>query len=327
MHKIRNAHSLVLLSDKPRLRTIFQNILSQYVETGDREFVRISRGLVADLFDWAVSTDRKFGNTLKKVMLGTATEESAANEIINFRDSVFGNKKKNIPPNTKHPLYGNFALEAMSLIPGNNDKTADNIQLIGRDNKVYDQNRIINSFEEIKEYFKNQNNIEFYGKIVRLAIMQSGMSNSRISFANLLPYDDFREIYDKTLSNLEELENLDDFENLQIYQRINYSNSDIVQPVKMTPSFDYNTLKFGKSTFEKQVPLVLQEAMNNKEIPKVIVKSGGADVIKLTWMENISPEEKAIRARTGNTSHFKAMLMRKVYRDAERTLPLLIERG
>jgi hypothetical protein len=325
MHKIRDAHSLVLLSDKPRLREIFENILFQYVDANDKQFVRISRGLVSDLFDWAVSTDRKFSNTVRKVMLGTEDSLSAAEEIIEFRDSVFGNAKKNIPPDPKHPLYGNFALEAMSLVPGGNDSVANNIQIIGRDNKIYDTNRLINSFDEIKEYFKNQNNIAFYGKIVRLAIMQSGMSFSKISFTNLLPYDDFREIYDKTLSNLENLDNLDNFQKLNVYQRINANNPDIVQPVGMKREFDPFSMTYTPSRYEKQVPRVLKEAMAANQIPKVIVRAGGADIIKLSWTEEITKEERKIRAKTGDTSHFKTMLMRKVYRDENKTIPLIHE--
>ena len=99
------------------------------------------------------------------------------------------------------------------LIPG-----LDNISIKGKGNKVYDQNMIIYGFNELKEKLGDENK-DLYGKLVRLAVIQSGLTNSPIAFTNLLPYDDFREFYNQTLSNLENIPNLADFKTLDIMER------------------------------------------------------------------------------------------------------------
>lgn len=320
--KIREGHSLILLSDKPRLRAMIENILKGYVNKSDKEFVRISQGIVSDLFDWAVHTNMKFSNTVKKVMLGNTKEESAAKQIIDFKDSIFGNEKKGIAPKLDHALYGNYALEAMVFIPGSTNTNADNINIVGRD-KVYDQNRVINSFDEMREYFKGQNDLEFYGKIVRLAIMQSGLSFSKISFSRLLPYNDFREVYNSTLSNLETLENLENFEKLGVYERVNYRNTEVVRRVPVTRPFNAWTGRTEEPRMYSNLPKVFKEAVSNNVLPRMATSMGDGNTIMLTWKETISKTESARRARIGDKSHFKSQLMRRVYRDEAKTIPLI----
>ena len=103
----------------------------------------------------------------------------------------------------------------------------DNISIKGKSNKMYDQNMIIYGFNELKEKLGDENK-DLYGKLVRLAVIQSGLTNSPIAFTNLLPYDDFREFYNQTLSNLENIPNLADFKTLDIMERNNWNNSNTV---------------------------------------------------------------------------------------------------
>ena len=62
-----------------------------------------------------------------------------------------------------------------------------------------------------------------YGKMVRLAVLQSGLSKSPIAFTSLLPYEDFEAIYNKTLSTLETMSNLNDFYTLGVFERKNWT--------------------------------------------------------------------------------------------------------
>jgi hypothetical protein len=53
-------------------------VLIPYTDLNDRDFIKISQKAVNDLFDWAVQNDRKLNNSIKKILLGTDTEKSAA---------------------------------------------------------------------------------------------------------------------------------------------------------------------------------------------------------------------------------------------------------
>ena len=161
----------------------------------------MSQKAVNDLFDWAVQTDRDINVNVANILLGNATTKSAAQQIIDFRDSILGNKNKGISPKTDHPLFNNIILNSIKMEPGSKEGKADNLYIGGRDNKVYDQNLIIYGFEELKKGLGAENK-DLYGKLVRLAVIQSGLTNSPIAFTNLLPYKDFKELYNHTLSNL-----------------------------------------------------------------------------------------------------------------------------
>ena len=59
-----------------------------HADLPDREFIKVSQKTVNDLFDWGVQNNRKLNNSVKKILLGNSTEESAARQIIKFKDEV-----------------------------------------------------------------------------------------------------------------------------------------------------------------------------------------------------------------------------------------------
>ena len=327
---VRDAFAEILISDKPNVRSVMETVLTPYVKLSDREFVKISQKAVNDLFDWAVQTDRSINVNVANILLGTSTKASAAQEIINFRDSILGNKHKGISPKTDHPLFNNIILNSIKMEAGSKEGKADNLYIAGRDNKVYDQNLIIYGFEELKKHLDGKGDL--YGKLVRLAVIQSGLANSPIAFTNLLPYKDFKELYNQTLSKLENMPNLADFQKLHVFEKNNWNNFNIIP-------FMRAKMKLGKASYGRPAqlydpnqyftPKQLKDAMNAGTLPMVIGISpfgdGRSDFITYSWEDSIPYAERIKRKKTGDYSHIHKVLLQKVYTldDKDNPIPLV----
>jgi hypothetical protein len=325
---VRDAFSQILISDKANVRAVMEEVLTPYVKLSDREFVKVSQKAVNDLFDWAVQTDRNINVNVGNILLGSSTKASAAQEIINFRDSILGNKHKGIAPKTDHPLFDNIILNSIKMEAGAKEGKADNLYIAGRDNKVYDQNLIIYGFEELKKHLSGSNK-DLYGKLVRLAVIQSGLTNSPIAFTNLLPYNDFKELYNETLSKLENMPNLADFQKLHVFEKNNWNNFNIIP-------FMRARMLLGKASYGRRANLYdpnqyftaqpLKDAMKEGTLPMVVGISpfgdGRNDFITYSWEDPIEYTERIKRKKNGDYSHIHKVLLQKVYTKDDQGNPI-----
>jgi hypothetical protein len=354
IYKVRDAFAEILISDRKNIRKVMEEVLLPYTDLNDRDFIKVSQKAVNDLFDWAVQNNRKLNTSVERILLGNSTQASAARQIIEFRDMVLKDKS--------HPLFNNMILNSLQLESGKKiilDEytlkdgkkyqkevitpelllkigyspkqtrkmmnmlipSPDNISIKGKSNKVYDQNLIIYGFQELKKKLGDENK-DLYGKIVRLAVIQSGLTNSPIAITNLLPYNDFKEFYNQTLSNLENMPNLADFKQLDTIERSNWNNSDFV------------TYKRGKLQESKTTPgrwfyperqflsRVLETSMLNGKLPEMIAipmysREGKDDFIAYSYEGEITKAQRIKARKTGDTSHVYKGLFKKVYRKNE----------
>jgi hypothetical protein len=156
-----------------------------------------------------------------------------------------------------------------------------------------------------------------YNNLVTLAVLQSGLSNSPISFTSVIPYEDFEKIYNKTLSKLESIPNLDDFYNIGVFQRNNWSNDDVVPYErarwiqKKDGTMDYNPAM-------KYLPKQVKSAIESNQIPPIISVStlgrkSNSDFFVYSWEDaSITKEKKAEMRKKGDFSYIKRGLFRKV---------------
>ena len=319
----RDAFSEILMSDKGNVRQVLQNVLMPYTEMSDRDFVKLSQKAVNDLFDWAVQTKTNVNSKVATILLGTETEKSAAEQIIDYRDSILGNPVKGIAPKPDHKLFNNIILNSLSI--DQNDKNGGrkgapiNLILDNRENKVADQNLTIYGFNELRETLREEDNLKLYGKLTRLALLQSGLTNSPISFTNLLPYNDFKGLYNETLSILEKLPNLAQFQELNVFERNNWNNSDVVAYKRATLYFgDNDGTKYVSNLDIDTLIKPLKTAVKNNVIPKLVglspmSEAGRSDFIVYSYEDVISSEQRILRRKTGDTQHQHKMLMKKVY--------------
>ena len=336
----RDAFSEILMSDYGNVRSVLEDVLEPYTEMSDRDFVKLSQKTVNDLFDWAVQTTAKTGVPLNtkvaRILLGEGTEKSAAEQIVDYKDSILGNPLKGIEPKPEHPLFNNIILRSLSI--DQDDRQAGkkgkpiNLKIDGRDNKVFDQNLTIQGFNELREGLRAEDNLKLYGRFTRIALLQSGLSNSPISFTNLLPYEDFKGLYNDTLSILEKLPNLAEFKKVNVLERSNWNNSDITKYKKASLYFGKdNEGKTYVSNLDRDTLIKpLKKATEDGIIPKLVglspmSEAGRSDFIVYTYEDYISNEKRILRRKTGNTEHQHKMLMQKVYtKDANnKRVPLM----
>ena len=172
---------------------------------------------------------------------------------------------------------------------------------------------IVSDIEENTPY------IVFYDKIKLLAVLQSGLSTSPISFTNVIPYEDFSEVYSKVLDKLEELPKMEDFYNLGVFQRNNWNNDDIVPNKAAIKTFSgaYNPAM-------NKLPKNVKNEVTEGNIPPVVSIStlspeGKSEYIVYTWKEIPKGKTEPKMREEGDYSFMKKGLFKKVYdvRDLE----------
>jgi hypothetical protein len=319
INETRNALATVLTSDKQNVRTVIEKTLTPYTNLPDREFVKLAQKAVNDLFDWAVQTDRRINTNLANILVNKEDSVSTARRILEFKEDVMSNPE--------HPLYRNHVINLIDAKLSDVEGGIDNISIKNKDNKAYDQNQMIYGFREIKEYLNGSDN-NLYGALVRLAVVQSGLSNSPISFTSLLPYEDFKEVYGRTMATIEEKENLSDYHTLAVFQRNNWADDDVTpyRKAKRTESGNYN----NNMKFAPKVNLAVIQG----KLPKMLkldsrAREANKDVIVYQWQDqNLTPAEQKLRDEKkarGDYSYINKGLFQKVYTDEAKTEALTIK--
>ena len=320
MLNTRNAFSEILISDKENARNVIENVTLPYISLPQRDFAKLYQKAVFDMFDWAMQNSTKLNEKIIGILLGKENRESAAKQIIEYRDKIIGNKAKNIEGQPEHPLYNNFILRNIELRSGNRVGDINNLAIVARDNKVYDQDLIIYGFEELRKGLKAEGNNKLYSKLLALSVLQSGLSASPISFTSLLPYEDFVTIYNESLSSLNQIDNLSDFQTLHVFERNNWNNDNIIDFVRAMmkmvsdPYSEYGESYKDLNTF---LDRKLTNAIRNKSIPKIIKlasksQQAKSEFIVYTWQTNISKAESIRRRKNGDRSHIHKLLMQRV---------------
>jgi predicted NAD-dependent protein-ADP-ribosyltransferase YbiA (DUF1768 family) len=309
----RDGISEILLSDRKEnpngesIRSVLETVLMPYVNKSDSDFISASKKAVLTLFDWAVQTDRKINTELSRVLLYKEGEESVASKVM---------KLKKEAENPKHKLHDNYVLKSVQAEVTEKEGEPDNLYISAIGTKVYDQNQIIYGLREIKKFLP-ENQKDLYGGIVRLAVLQSGLTNSRIAYTSLLPFEDFVEVYNQTLSKIDKMPNLSDFVDVNVFERSNWSDTDIV------PSHKEKVIKTKKGTwFKPETTMVskkLEDAMLMGEIPRTVNISNYSqeaqhDVITFIWSDmSLTKNQKRDMAKRGDYSFMNKGLFKKVY--------------
>ena len=331
----RNGFSDLLVSDATGRNTnsvgpreVIQAILFPYVSPylNDKKFVKLGRKAVENLFDWTMQTGSMLNARIAEAFFDTTGSASTVRQLIEFRDKAL--------KNPMHPMHNNMVINNLMLDPSGRADQIDSVYIKAKGNKVFDQNLIINSFKELEEYFVN-NKSDMFDKFMRLAILQSGLTNSYLSFTNLLPYEVFKQYYNDYISMIPSNPTLRDFYDLNEFQRTNPTDRDIV-PVLVSKDGivekDYGP--YGRSfkywnTATTFMNKNLQKAMQEGLIPKVINIAdfdivSGADIVSWSWEDvPLTPEEikkgmkpwqkKKIMKANGDYSYRKRGLFKRVY--------------
>jgi hypothetical protein len=314
---VRDAFATFLISDRPSedpttvsTREVLEAVLLPYVTENDRDFVKIARKAVSDLFDWATQTNTQVNTQVETILLGKDGKASAAKEIMEF--------VKKVKEDKEHPLFNNILINSFKLRPGFKEGVPDNLEIVGKGNKTYDQNQIIFSFNELINNLK-ETNPQLRSKFLRLAVLQSGLSTSPVSFTTLLPYEDFLTIYNETLSAIDKMPNLADYYTTSVFQRANAKNDDVVPFVKAKLRQSKKNEKRWYNPAEWFVSDSLKKAMKKGQIPDVFVfslmsREGASDFITYSWENRLTKAQRALARRKGSRDHINTVLLKKVYK-------------
>ena len=300
-----------LTSDTRRVRAMLQRVLRPYVNLNDRQFVKVARKAVNDLFDWAVQINPTFKINMERDLL---SKDGTAKQITDYF-----NKIKNNP---EHVLYNNVIINSLApKFSGAEEERPNNLYMTGKGNKVYDQNKVIYGFEELRNYMESTGELSLYKKLVKLSILQSGLSTSSISFTSLIPYDDFVEEYNEILSKLETLPNLEDFATLNVFERNNWNDDEIVPYKKAQWKTEKQKDGKLKTRYDDNALKILNTganlAMKANTIPQVIKistmsRESTKDIIVYSWEEIPAGKTRAEMVKASDFSFIKKGLFKKV---------------
>ena len=324
----RDALATILTSDQKRVRKVLEKVLAPYTDLSDRDFIKISQKAVADLFDFLVQTEGGPAALNKSINKLLIKDQGILPKVTKFVEEM-----RNVEEG--HPLYGNEVIKLIEILPSPlaAEGTVNNISVKGTDNKVFDQNNIIYGFRAIKKYLKEYDDGDYknlYKNLVKVAILQSGLSNSKISYSSVLPYEDFQDIYNNVIGRLGTISNLDSFYDLGVLQRNNWNNDDIVPSKKSiylanvynkygslgvyNPSMHYLADNIKIAVDKGVIPPVITQTVNDREAKY--------DYITYSWeidIPGVPPglqgEAKAKMRKDGDYSFVKKGLFQKVYDD------------
>jgi hypothetical protein len=314
------SESDILMSDKKKVRAVLQNVLLEYVDMNNRDFVKLAQKAVNDFFDWVVQTkagDESLNRYIKEYLVdnGGITPEVAS----------FLKEAKNDPA-----INGNLIVQMLEIVPSARAERggANNIKIKITDNQVSDQNAVIFAFRELRDYLQSYGGEyeNLYEQIVLTSMLQSGLSNSPISFSSLLPYEDFQPTYNSILSKIDNIEGIDDFYKLGVFQKNNWNNDEVVPNEKAgfvpstgvyNPAMYYlkNHVKIAIS--KNQLPVLLTQSVRSRSsIFEHMVYSYETNVLiteadKKAGIKTQKQKKDAMR-KAGNYSFIKKGLFRKV---------------
>ena len=299
----RNAISKLLKADQGAVRDVLEDVLRPYVGMNDRDFVKTSQRAVAALFDFSIQTEG-LNREIESVLLGN---NNVARQMTEFIDTI----------NDTHPLAGNHVVKLLRAdFADNNKKNVNNLYIKNKDNKLYDQNQLIYAFKELKEYLKGQDKSELYDRLVNLAVLQSGLNESRISFTSVLPYEDIRRIYNDILFGLEGNTKLAVFRDINAFERNYWNFDDIVPHKKAKGKMNFFSGQYEYNNNMKFAPNV-NEAIEDGRLPEMVKisnlsKEAKNDVIVYTWEEVPEGMSKSEMMKAGDYSFMKKGLFKKV---------------
>ena len=315
----RDALSNFLLSDRGNVRTVLETVLLPYTERPDKEFVRIARKAVNNLFDWAMQT-KGLNTQIEKILLNDDGVAAQVGELIN----KIKTSKKGSP---YFSMINNLVVSNLEVLPSRKAGAVPNNLRLGKiGTQAYEVNSIIYSFRELRTFLEDMGQSELYDGIVKLSVLQSGLSSSPISFTSYLPQEDVDKIYKYTLPLLENLPNLQSFADLNMFQRNNWQDDTIVRAdslFMLTPKATNNVKSASFPSIAAWArPDSVNTAFQNGNIPLTITQNvsnfkAGDDTMVFSWTDlSYSRTEVAAMRKAGNYDYVKKGLF-KIVRDPE----------
>lgn len=305
----REAIAQYIPTESPEIRGMIEHILSQYLNQSNREFVKTARSVVNSFIDYAIQMYHGYTGSINELILDSQTN------IPQRLQTLINDLKENDPNNDilNNPFIRNIDIQL--------GERTNNFTISGKMNSVYDQNVFIHSIQELKN---NPITQPLYPDILRFSMLQ-GIGNSPISFTQLLPAEDVKDILSPIFDNVNNIPGLLNFAEVNAFERNNWNNTDLIPSTTL-----WKKSKNEKDgTFDMYQPFAnvlrasqLASDTFNKYVIAIdsMSRVSDGDVITITYQKEFDEQGEAYTKKrifemkkAGDFSFMSKFLFKKVY--------------
>lgn len=213
------ALSDVLQITNPVTQREFNKILSpiaqKFIPLDDK--IRLARKLEESLLNYLVQTKSGINNQIHTLLVNKQT--ALINQLRGIKRQLKGSTDTNI-------INGNVILnQLIPYIKGNKATGTKNITLAVKAKDIFTKNLYNDSF---KQLLANPLTTELANSLITLSFLQSGISNSPISFKDAIPADEYSKIASEAINYLQDESTLRSFVETGAFFRNNSNEEELV---------------------------------------------------------------------------------------------------
>lgn len=317
----------------PTVRGMIDNFMRYFENTPKEEFSKIYNRLIINIIDYGLSKTHNLEKDIPKMLLTRKKQDNFALEVYSYLKTL---------QKSKDPIANNLIIKHLKmdmLSTGSNKPVNLYIENLG--NSVYDKNTLISDFVQLREYLISNDKKHIYDAILKITLLQGGLSDGKYSLKPFVPFEDYIQFYKEAAAEiLDNSELISEFFARDVFFRTNWSNPSIVPSISgrlvtlKKPIIDPISgaeIKYISNPEMRFLPKELKVAVNKKLIDQVIKistnsRNSDSDYIVYKWRKPFSSKKVAQMKKRGDYSYIGKGLFKKV-KDAEGNPVVLVEYG
>lgn len=193
----------------------------------DLDFQKAARKVEQSFINYLSQISSKLNDRIKELLIDEETSAARLLEQMKARVEAL--------PNNPFKVLSSFITEDK-----NSPTSTKTIKIFNKGTTVFEQNTFIAAMQELQN---NPAMKELYGKLARVAFLQSGVAKSPISFTELLPVDTFKAFILPAIESLSSPELMKGFIETGTFYKNNWKDPNIVP--KIAPKIEYEMNEHG----------------------------------------------------------------------------------
>lgn len=150
--------------------------LAERKKMNDIEFVKAARKVEQSFISYLIQNTTGLNSRLHELLVDE--ESSLAKTLQQAKAQI------EALPNNPFPILSRFITENIQ-----SPTATKTVRMFDKGNDVFSQNTLIAAMQELKA---NPKTMELYGRLARVAFLQSGIAQTPISFIDIIPVEDFK---------------------------------------------------------------------------------------------------------------------------------------
>lgn len=222
LEDVTDVFSDILVVENPTtqkyLMPIIEQIGEKYISADDKK--QMARKLEESLFNFTIQTGTGINSSLKHMLVDAET--ALVNELRAIKNKLKASTDTNV-------INGNVILnQLIPNIKGKNAKNTKNITIAVKATDVFTKDLYNDSFNEL---YNNPITHQLARSLVKLSFLQSGISNSPISFKDAIPADLYAATINQITQGLQDEDTLKAFVRTGAFYKNNTNDENIVPNV------------------------------------------------------------------------------------------------